>query len=490
MIKTKRFFVAALVISCLALPRAYAAEEESSAPKLMLDKSPAIIAFQLKRFSNPQLIAIERKADEPKYIPVYQAILTRKGIDKKNREDSVDALVKLKKSDAVTVLLEAVAKVDSEDKNTPRELGGLLLAQKPDAIGAQREKIETLARESESPAVKQLAYAALVAADAKPDKAWELAAANDGLKPLLSAISLLPIPAREPFYAKVSPLIATGEEATQAAAIEALGYIPAHEADAFKSLAQIIATGQGDRRAAAVRAVGRIPASKWPAGQVEPLARSIVKLVEKTPAEQRTAPEIIQAVQLGNDLAGATAPEKGAPIRKSLRALAVRVVLIHTLVEQMQYDLRYFTVQAGKPVQIVLENEDNMPHNLIITATGKFQEVAIQAGAMAAPEDPKEKPYVPAGPNVLQSTNLVGPGESITLSFDAPAKPGNYPFLCTYPGHWVKMYGIMQVVEDLDKYDASPIVPKDPMTHKPFDGQKNEASEAAKQPAAAGHEHH
>jgi azurin len=149
---------------------------------------------------------------------------------------------------------------------------------------------------------------------------------------------------------------------------------------------------------------------------------------------------------------------------------------MHTLTEQMMYDLHYFTVQAGKPVQIILDNTDNMPHNVVVTTTGALQEVAITAGAMSTPDDPKAKAFVPESPKVLQATHLVQPGESETLSFTAPEKPGNYPFLCTYPGHWVKMYGVMQVVADLDKYDQSPTPPKDPLTHKPYTSPKNEGA--------------
>jgi azurin len=280
---------------------------------------------------------------------------------------------------------------------------------------------------------------------------------------------------REGSYAKVKELAEKApDDATQVAAIEALSSIPGHEAEEFSMLSSTIQKESGEKQTAAVRSIGRIAASKCPKDQIEPLAQAVVKLVEKTPAAERTSPAIVQAVQLGNDLAGALAPEKAAPNRKSLRELAVRVVVLHTLTEQMMYDLHYFTVQAGKPVQIILDNTDNMPHNIVITAPGAFQEIALAAGAMSPPDDPKAKAFVPESPKVLQWTPLVQPGESDTLSFTAPEKPGNYVFLCTYPGHWVKMYGVMQVVADLDKYDQAPIIPKDPMTHKAYESQKNE----------------
>jgi azurin len=464
-----------------------AAPADAAAPRISLDKSPAIVAFQLKRLTNKQLIDLERKPDEAKYKPVYLVLLTRKGLEKKYREEAVDALTKIGKADAASVLLDGIGKLGPDDKGTTRELVGLLMAQKPEALKAQREKLESLAKESDKPMVKQAAYAALATADGKGDAAWQLASGNNDAAAMLGGIPLITAPAvRASFYPQVKPLVEKApDDATRVAAVEAVSAIPGKEAEAFGLLADIVQKESGDVQAAAIRSIGRIPASKWPKDRLEPLATTIVKLVEKTPADQRTSPEMIQTVQLGNDLGAAVGGEKGAAVRRSLRELAVRVVLIHTLYEQMMYDLRYFTVQAGKPVQVILQNSDTMPHNIVITAPGAMQEIALTAGAMQANDDPAVKQFVPDSPKVLQSTKLVQPDESAKLSFTAPPKPGNYPFLCTYPGHWVKMYGVMQVVPDLDQYDQKPTPPKDPLTHKPYGSAKNESTISAE-----GHEAH
>jgi azurin len=39
----------------------------------------------------------------------------------------------------------------------------------------------------------------------------------------------------------------------------------------------------------------------------------------------------------------------------------------------------------------------------------------------------------------------VSPQDQMSIYFDAPAKPGRYPFLCTFPGHWMVMNGVMVV---------------------------------------------
>jgi azurin len=63
-------------------------------------------------------------------------------------------------------------------------------------------------------------------------------------------------------------------------------------------------------------------------------------------------------------------------------------------------------------------------------------------------KDPKgaEKNYVPSIPEVLFSTPLINPGKSYKLTFKAPATTGDYPYVCTFPGHWTLMNGIMKVI--------------------------------------------
>jgi azurin len=485
----RKTLAVALVAGAMFLTpvRSFAADDEK--PTLNLGGSARVVDFQLRKHTNAQLVAIDRNPDDAKFKPVYAAILKRKGIDRKYREEAVAALAKLDKSDPVTVILAAIGGVADDDKNTPRELAALLIAQKPETLAAKKADLTALAKDSPSPTVKAVALAALAAADGSADAAWKLAtdAGEGGTKAILAAVPSMPAKVRGGVYDNVKALAEKApDDATQALAMEALVSIPGKEADAFKLLAEAAEKGTGERQAAAIRAIGRIPASKWPADQVEPLANPIVELVKRTAADQRTSPAMAQAVQLGNDLAGALGAEKAAPIRKQLRDLAPRVVVIHTLTEQMMFDLNYFTVQAGKPVEVILDNSaDTMPHNFVLVKPGQLTPMALKAGAMAQPDDPKVKAFIPEDPNVLQATHLVTPGETEALNFTAPDKPGNYPFFCSYPGHYVKMYGVMQVVEDLDAYDKKPVAPNDPQKFRtPYKSAKNEGAGEA-----GGHAH-
>jgi azurin len=114
----------------------------------------------------------------------------------------------------------------------------------------------------------------------------------------------------------------------------------------------------------------------------------------------------------------------------------------------MKYDLTEFVVTAGKPVELVFENTDFMQHNLVITKMGEKEKVGMAADKMAMDPDGAEKNYVPEMPEILFATAIINPEEKVVLKFNAPTVPGDYPFICTFPGHWRIMQGIMKVVKE------------------------------------------
>jgi azurin len=109
----------------------------------------------------------------------------------------------------------------------------------------------------------------------------------------------------------------------------------------------------------------------------------------------------------------------------------------------MKYDLSELTVPAGSTVKLTLLSEatdPSMPHNWVLVKKGNAERIAtkgIEAGA--------DKAYVDAtDTDVLVYTKMVGPGEKDEITFPAPP-PGEYQYICTYPGHWQKMQGILIV---------------------------------------------
>jgi azurin len=128
-------------------------------------------------------------------------------------------------------------------------------------------------------------------------------------------------------------------------------------------------------------------------------------------------------------------------------AADVKVIRIKTVREAMKYDVREFVVKPGQTVEIVIENPDAMQHNMVITKPGSLEKVGRAGDAMMKDEKGAEKNYVPALAEVLFSTPLINPGQSYKLRFKAPSAVGDYPYVCTFPGHWSLMNGVMKVVK-------------------------------------------
>jgi len=142
------------------------------------------------------------------------------------------------------------------------------------------------------------------------------------------------------------------------------------------------------------------------------------------------------------DLANQTESNVSTP------AGSATVIRITVVKNQMKYDLKAFEVEAGKPVEIVFENPDFMQHNLVVTQQGALETVGKAADKLASDPKGAEKQYVPDMPEVLFATKLVNPQQTVKLNFIAPEKPGDYPFVCTFPGHWSIMNGVMKVVKN------------------------------------------
>ncbi|MCH2579983.1 MAG: c-type cytochrome, partial [Planctomycetes bacterium] len=151
-----------------------------------------------------------------------------------------------------------------------------------------------------------------------------------------------------------------------------------------------------------------------------------------------------------------------------LRNLDVRIIAIGTVPHRMIYDKELLGVLAGKPVEFGFTNTDSMPHIFAITVPGALEEVGKLAEATGTAEDAIERHYIPKTDKVLLASRLLQPGETQALTYEAPVKPGIYPYVCTYPGHWQRMYGALYVGNDLKAYlaDRAGYLSKNPLPLK------------------------
>jgi putative heme-binding domain-containing protein len=433
-------------------------------PKVFLDKSPKIVAYQLKRLDNAQLLLVETATDDAKYLPVFHAILLRSGLAEKNRDEALAGLVAINKSNRAIELLSALKSLDGADKEQQRvgrQLSGILLNEPQDVLTAHGDELKQAM--TSSGVFQATGFAGLIVAG-QSDAAWQQALIDEASRgAYLSAVSLVPAgELRDGLRAKVVVSLVTAQpDAVRTAAIRALANIAADQADTFERLSGFIADAKF--RTPAVRSLLKIPGEHRTAAISKQIVDVLVRHAEDTPAAKRTTNEFLDAMQLADELLRQLPAADAKGYRQRLQEVTVRVVRLHTVEEEMRYDKTFFAVEAGRPVQVVLENEDLMPHNLVITKTGQLQQVAMAGAELGTTPGLDGKLYVPNSPDVLFATTMVNSGQRELLTFTAPTEPGEYPYVCTFPRHWMRMYGVMVVVSDLDAWQRNPIEPKDPL---------------------------
>ena len=118
----------------------------------------------------------------------------------------------------------------------------------------------------------------------------------------------------------------------------------------------------------------------------------------------------------------------------------------------LRYATTRFDVRAGSDFTLTLKNTCIMPHNLVLVQPGKADEVVVAAMAMGT--EGLAKDYVPGSAAVLAATKIINPGTSETLNLKAPDAAGEYPYLCTFPGHGTIMRGVMRVKAENEKLEA------------------------------------
>ncbi|MBA2762396.1 MAG: dehydrogenase, partial [Segetibacter sp.] len=130
-----------------------------------------------------------------------------------------------------------------------------------------------------------------------------------------------------------------------------------------------------------------------------------------------------------------------------VKPAVAKVIVVKVVRDVMKFDKTLITAKAGTVVKIVLQNPDHMQHNLVLIKPKTLEKVGAAADKLATDPNGTKLNYVPRIPEVLQATPLLNPGGKFTLTFTVPDTPGDYPFVCTFPGHWRIMKGVMRVTK-------------------------------------------
>jgi azurin/glucose/arabinose dehydrogenase/HEAT repeat protein len=239
------------------------------------------------------------------------------------------------------------------------------------------------------------------------------------------------------------------------AAILALASLEKEPQAVFAALTDLIK--KGDQTTTAVRAMTNIPTSAWSKDQAAVAAKGIVGWANAVPTEHRTSKEYTETIAAANKLIAFLSADQAAAATEALGSLDVKTFTIKTVREQLRYDTARLVVEAGKPFEVVFENADAMPHNLVFVMPGMMQEVATAVQTQAPDKlDSKGRAYMLENdPRILDATKLVEAGKAETLHLTAPSKEDTYQFVCTFPGHWAIMKGELIVTKNVKAYLAA-----------------------------------
>lgn len=163
---------------------------------------------------------------------------------------------------------------------------------------------------------------------------------------------------------------------------------------------------------------------------------------------RRIAPAL-SVVLLLSGLISTRAAQGTAPFGpEDPRRDSLKKVVIEPVDNKMKYATTEFTVEPGQKVRLVFKNtatSPSMQHNVVILRTHEesVMKSVARAGLSAGPSND----YLPDHEAILANTALSKPGETVEVTFTAPETPGDYAYLCTFPGHWSTMNGTMHVEE-------------------------------------------
>ncbi len=250
--------------------------------------------------------------------------------------------------------------------------------------------------------------------------------------------------------------------ALRRAAIRALVSMGTQPEDTFGELARLIARRQ--EVATAAQGIRALPRTAWPKAHAGAATTALLAWAKSIPPGERTREDYLQALQTAGDLAGLLPENEAAAARQVLRELRVSVFVIRTVREQMRYDTPRLVVEAGKAFEIIVENDDFMPHNLVVMKPGAREKLGPIVDKMSPEKfDGQGRAFVPDSPEILAATKLLEQGMKETLKLTAPSEEGIYEYVCTFPGHWPVMWGTLVVTRDVDDYlQKNPVAPNQP----------------------------
>ena len=165
------------------------------------------------------------------------------------------------------------------------------------------------------------------------------------------------------------------------------------------------------------------------AGNSRTSAGGHVEIPRRAPDECRSAVYEAGPARRARRIHGRGGP--GGAAGAALPAVAPQapdlVVRLSVIPGQLKYDKAELNVAPGQLVEVVFTNPDVMQHNFVLGAPGSLNAIGEAGDKLATSPSGLSQGYVPDMPQVLFSTKLLDPGQTVTFQFRAPANCRSVP---------------------------------------------------------------
>lgn len=135
--------------------------------------------------------------------------------------------------------------------------------------------------------------------------------------------------------------------------------------------------------------------------------------------------------------------------RAKIKKDTTKVHIIGT--DQMKFTVTSIKAEPGELLKVTLTTKSDFPpaamsHDFVLLSRDADAQKVAQSCAHFSDNgyiDPDMKKYM------IAYTALAGGGESVSVTFKAPQKPGDYEYICTFPGHFsAGMKGTLTVASE------------------------------------------